>query len=381
MKRVTISTAVLSALTLVVVVSHSSIEMTIASAQARPPATPTVPKFRVDPAWPKIPNNWQLGQVASVSIDAGDNVWVLQRPGTLSAEEKPRAAPPLLEFDAAGNFLQAWGGPGQGYDWPNSEHGVYVDPKGFIWIGGNGDKDNQILKFTKAGKFVMQIGRAGQSKGNADTENLNQPADTFVFARTNELFVADGYGNRRVIVFDADTGKFKRMWGAFGNVPTDTPPNPANPDADPQGASQFVQPVHAARVSNDGLVYVSDRGGKRVQVFTIDGKYVSQVFIGRECKAPDCGNGTTAASTAFSPDSEQRFLYVGNRSQAKVMVFERKTLQLLDSFGQWGSAPGDFGTLHHMAADSKGNLYVTEVTPLKPENRRIQKFMLMTPAR
>ena len=217
---------------------------------------------------------------------------MLQRPATLGPEEKPRAAPPLLEFDSAGNFIQAWGGPGPGYDWPASEHGVYVDPKGFIWIGGNGAKDHQVLKFTKAGKFVMQIGRAGQSKGNADTQNLNQPADTFLYSKTNELFVADGYGNRRVIVFDADTGKFKRMWGAFGNRPSDDAPDPANPDADEKGAPQFVQPVHAARVSNDGFVYVSDRGGKRVQVFTLDGKYVSQVFIGRECKAPDCGNGT-----------------------------------------------------------------------------------------
>jgi DNA-binding beta-propeller fold protein YncE len=211
------------------------------------------PHFKVDPAWPTIPNNWQFGQVASVAIDAQDHVWVLQRPATLSAEEKGRAAPPLLEFDAAGHFIQAWGGPGQGYEWPNSEHGVYIDPKGFVWIGGNGNKDHQILKFTKAGKFVMQIGHAGQSKGNADTENLNQPADTFVYPKTNELIVADGYGNRRVIVFDADTGKFKRMWGAFGNVPTDAAPNPALPDADPKGAPQFVQPVHAARVSNDGI--------------------------------------------------------------------------------------------------------------------------------
>jgi DNA-binding beta-propeller fold protein YncE len=335
------------------------------------------PRFRVDPAWPKIPNKWQFGQVASVAIDAQDHVWVLQRPGTLGKEEKGRAAPPLLEFDEAGNFIQAWGGPGQGYEWPNSEHGVYIDPKGFVWIGGNGDKDHQILKFTKAGKFVMQIGRAGQSKGNADTQNLNQPADAFVYAKTNELIVADGYGNRRVIVFDADSGKFKRMWGAFGNVPTDAAPNPAPPDTDPEGAPQFVQPVHAARVSNDGMVYVSDRGGKRVQVFTLAGKYVNQVFIGRECKAPECGNGTTAASTAFSADPAQQFLYVGNRSQARVMVFDRRTLTLLDSFGQWGSAPGDFGTLHHMAADSRGNLYVTEVTPLKPENRRIQKFIFM----
>jgi DNA-binding beta-propeller fold protein YncE len=244
-----------------------------------------------------------------------------------------------------------------------------------VWIGGNGPKDHQIIKFTKAGKFVMQIGRAGQSKGNADTQNLNQPADAFIYAKTNELFVADGYGNRRVIVFDADTGAFKRMWGAFGNVPTDEPPNPADPDANERGASQFVQPVHAARVSHDGQVYVSDRGGKRVQIFRLDGTYVAQVFIGRECRAPACGNGSTAASTAFSTDPEQRFLYVGNRSQARVMIFNRGTLELLDSFGRWGSAPGEFGTLHHMAADSRGNLYVTEVTPLKPQNRRIQKFI------
>ncbi|MEO8259776.1 MAG: hypothetical protein ABI868_20690 [Acidobacteriota bacterium] len=352
---------------------------TAAAARAPSAAASAIPKFQVDPAWPKIPNSWQFGQVASVSIDAQDHVWVLQRPATLSPEEKPRAAPPLLEFDAAGTFIQGWGGPGEGYQWPSSEHGVYVDPKGFVWIGGNGTNDHQILKFTRAGRFVMQIGRAGQSKGNADTQNLNQPADTFVHAATNELFVADGYGNRRVIVFDADTGRFKRMWGAFGNAPTDAAPNPALPDAEERGAPQFVQPVHAARVSSDGLVYVSDRGGKRVQVFTLDGKFVAQVFIGRDCRAPDCGNGTTAASTAFSTDPEQRFLYVGNRSQAKVMVLNRRTLEIVDSFGQWGSAPGDFGTLHHMAADLKGNLYVTEVTPLKPENRRIQKFTRVVP--
>jgi len=339
--------------------------------------TPDAPRFRVDPAWPKIPNNWLFGEVASVSIDAQDHVWVLQRPGTLSPAEKSRVAPPVLEFDAAGNFVQAWGGPGQGYQWPETEHGVYVDSKGFVWIGGNGAKDHQILKFTKTGKFVMQIGRAGQSKGNADTQNLNMPADAFVHTPTNELFVADGYGNRRIIVFDAETGRFKRMWGAFGAPPSDEAPNPAIPDAALRGASQFVQPVHAVRVSKDGLVYVSDRGGKRGQVFRLDGTYVSQVFIGRECRVPACGNGTTTASTAFSADPEQRYLYVANRSQAKVMVFDRKTLTLLNEFGEWGSAPGQFGTLHHINADSKGNLYVTEVPPLTPANRRIQKFTLL----
>jgi DNA-binding beta-propeller fold protein YncE len=339
-------------------------------------AQQSVPTFRVDPSWPQVPAKWQFGQVASVSVDADDHVWILQRPGTLGAEEKSKAAPPVIEFTPEGKVARAWGGPGAGYEWPSSEHGIYVDPKGFVWIGGNGTNDHQILKFTKDGRFVMQIGRAGKSRGNSDTENLNQPADTFVHTPTNELVVADGYGNRRIIVFDADTGKFKRMWGAFGNRPSDDPPNPAPADAQPEGAPQFVQPVHAARVSKDGFVYVSDRGGKRVQVFRLDGTYVSQVFIGRECKAPECGNGSTAASTAFSTDADQRYLFVGNRSQAKVMVFERRTLTLLDAFGEWGSAPGQFGTLHHMASDSKGNLYVTEVTPLRPENRRVQKFVL-----
>jgi DNA-binding beta-propeller fold protein YncE len=338
--------------------------------------TRDVPRFKPDPSWPKIPNNWQLGEVSSVSIDAQDHVWVLQRPGSLEdAAEKKRAAPPVLEFDAAGNFIQGWGGPGQGYQWPEVEHGIYVDPKGFVWIGGNGEKDHQVVKFTRDGTFVMQIGRAGQSKGNADTQNLNRPADAFLHAATDELFVADGYGNRRIAVFDAGTGRFKRMWGAFGNMPTDGPP--ANADADPKGAPQFVQPVHAVRVSRDGQVYVSDRGGKRVQVFRLDGTYVNQVFIGRDCKAPACGNGTTAASTAFSADPDQRFLYVANRSQAKLMIFDRRTLTPLDEFGRWGSAPGEFGTLHHMNIDSKGNLYTTEVTPLQPVNRRVQKFAFL----
>jgi DNA-binding beta-propeller fold protein YncE len=371
------SAIVLAAVMIAIAADDRGVGRSRVDAQTAVTATRSVPRFRVDPAWPKIPNGWQFGQVSSVAVDAQDHVWVLQRPGTLGPEERTKAAPPVLEFTAEGAFVRAWGGPGKGYEWPSSEHGIHVDAKGFVWIGGNGTNDHQILKFTRDGTFVMQIGKSGRSTGNADTENLNQPADAFVHAATNELFVADGYGNRRIIVFDADTGKYKRMWGAFGHAPTDTAPNPAPADADPNGAPQFVQPVHAARVSKDGLVYVSDRGGKRVQVFRLDGTYVTQVFIGRECKAPECGNGTTAASTAFSTDPGQRFLYVGNRSQAKVMVFERRTLELVDSFGEWGSAPGQFGTLHHIAADSKGNLYVTEVTPLKPENRRVQKFALI----
>src|SRR5712664_1574105 len=356
-----------------------------ASAQAGAAVT-QIPKFRAEGSWPKLPGKWIMAIVSSTWIDEQDHLWVLQRPNTLSAEEKPKAAPPVLEFDAQGNFIQAWGGPGAGYDWPETEHGIYIDPKGFVWIGGNGN-DDQILKFTKAGKFVMQIGKGGQKKTNADRKNLWEPADVFVYAKTNELFVADGYGNRRIIVFDADTGAFKRMWGAFGNEPLDNVPAeakvaegdriPAKELSGP-GPLQFVQPVHAARVSNDGLVYVSDRGGKRVQVFTLDGKYQTQVFIDRYCEAPHCGNGQTVASTAFSQDPEQRFLYVASRSPARVWILDRKTLEPLDSFGRNGVAPGEFYVMHHMNVDSKGNLYVTEVQ----DGKRIQKFVFkgMVPA-
>jgi DNA-binding beta-propeller fold protein YncE len=343
-----------------------------------------IPRFEVDPSWPKLPSKWVWGQVSSVSIDAQGHAWILQRPTSVRKDQiaKGQAAPPVLEFDENGNFLQGWGGPGQGYDWPEIEHGVYADPRGFIWLGGNGKTDSHLVKFTRDGKFVSQIGRKGASKGNKDTENVGQAADIFYYAPTNELFVADGYGNKRIIVFDGDTGKFKRMWGAFGNEPLDNVPEPKKVAEDERipakeaaatdrGPEQFVRPVHAVRVSNDGLVYVSDRGGRRVQVFSLDGKYVTQVFIDRYCEVPHCGNGQTVASTAFSHDPEQKYLYVASRSPARVWILDRKTLEPLDSFGRNGVAPGEFYVMHHMNVDSKGNLYVTEVQ----DGKRIQKFV------
>ena len=350
---------------------------------AAPAAAQTqIPRFEVDPSWPKLPSKWVWGQVSSVSIDTQGHAWILQRPTSVRKDQRDKgmAAPPVLEFDENGNFLQAWGGPGQGYDWPETEHGIYADPRGFIWLGGNGRTDHHLVKFTRDGKFVSQIGKKGASKGNKDTENVNQAADVFYHAPTNELLVADGYGNKRIVVFDGDTGKFKRMWGAFGNEPLDNVPEekkvaederiPAK-EATGRGPEQFVRPVHAVRVSNDGLVYVSDRGGRRVQVFTLDGKYQTQVFIDRYCEAPHCGNGQTVASTAFSHEPDQKYLYVASRSPARLWILDRKTLQPLDSFGRNGIAPGEFYVMHHMNVDSKGNLYVTEVQ----DGKRIQKFV------
>jgi NHL repeat len=253
----------------------------VATQQNGETRTGSVPIFQVDPSWPKIPPKWELGEVTSIAIDAQDHAWVLHRPTTMYPHQKGKAAPSVLEFDASGNFVRAWGGPGDGYEWPVSEHGIYVDHRNFVWITGNVGDDDQILKFTKEGKFVLQIGRRGQSKGNTDTRNVHRPSDVVVNPKTNEVFVADGYGNRRVIVFDGDTGAFKRMWGAYGNVATDPPARAGGPGGRAGGAgpapedlSQFRN-VHGIAMSNDGLVYVADRQNMRFQIFTPEGKFLT----------------------------------------------------------------------------------------------------------
>jgi DNA-binding beta-propeller fold protein YncE len=351
-----------------------------------------VPVFEVDPAWPKLPNNWVVGHVASVAVDRRDHVFMLHRPNTIPEDRRSHAAPPVLEFDASGKFVNAWGGPGNGYDWPDSEHGIAVDYKDRVWIGGSAPiapslrnlDDDMLLTFDNKGKFLLQIGGRTASTGNADTKTVHQSADVFVWPKTNEAFVADGYGNRRVIVFDADTGAFKRMWGAFGNAPIDVPPavrgggagsggsagggRGAAPvlDTDGPGSQQFGGPVHAVKVSNDGLVYVADRPNRRVQVFTPEGKYVTQTFINRSGPSPQ-----SAAGLAFSPDAQQQFLYVADYGNSHIAVLDRKSLQLLYQFGQRSEKPGDFQGLHHLAIDSKGNLYTGEVAP----GARAQRFV------
>ncbi len=325
----------------------------------------TLPAFEVDPSWPMLPDDWVLGQVASVTVDARDHVWVLHRPRTVEEEQQANAAPPVLEFDAAGTFIRGWGGPGEGYEWPANEHGIHADPQGNIWVGGNSgqpESDDMLLKLTSTGELLLQIGRRGQSGGNADTRNLRRPAESFVYQATNEVFVADGYGNRRVIALDADTGAFKRMWGAFGNEPLDTPPD-APPD-DERGPSQFGI-VHGIEVSNDGLVYVSDRNNSRIQVFTIAGAFTAQGFVNRNAES-----GSTVAGLAFSPDPEQRFIYVADQGNSRIHVVDRGTLEVLYSFGSAGAEPGQFQALHHIAADGDGNIYTAEAQ----RGRRAQKF-------
>lgn len=363
------------ALALAVVVSIGS----FGPAAARQ-AAPRPPAFTVDAAWPTIPNNWVLGEVSSIAVDPSDRIWVLHRPRSIPAERRANAAPPVLQFDTAGRLLASWGGPSDAFDWPDREHAIHVDAKGFVWISGNGgwpkppaegSTDDMILKFTPEGKLVLQIGRRGRSTGNADTVNVHQPADTFVHAPTNELFVADGYGNQRVVVFDADSGRFKRMWGAFGTTPPAAmTPNPAQ--SAPAGAEaprQFGL-VHAVKVSRDGIVYVADRTYRRVQTFTLDGTFLREMHL-----TSDSTVAPVPAGFAFSADPKQQFLYVVDSGPMRVAIVDRATLTQIGSVGARGPKPGEFDIVHHMAADSQGNLYTAEIVT----NRRAQRFLLQAP--
>ena len=358
------------------------------------------PVFEFEPAWPNIPDHLSIGDVSGVSVDEDDHVWIIHRsemsdaggrtpskPAVRNSDdgswtlslaqdrnEQARAegkvpAPPVMEFDSDGNYLRGWGGPGEGYDWPFMEHTMHVDHRGFVWLtSAKGDApptENQIVKFTKDGEFVLQIGRHGCSRGSLDMDNVNGAADLFVFAPTNEVFVADGYRNRRVVVFDADTGEFKRMWGAYGNKPDDDAPKGWGGFGE---LGQQFHTVHGIRVSDDGLVYVADRRNNRVQVFDLDGTFVKEQFYDRDSKRL----GTTFA-IAFSRDPEQKYMYVPDGSNGIVRVIDRRSLAELSSFGSFGDEPGQFHFAHSVATDSRGDLYTTEVLFAQ----RIQKWRLV----
>jgi hypothetical protein len=356
------------------------------TAQSRPPAG-KVPAFHVDPFWPKpLPNRWILGAVAGVAIDKRDHVWIVHRPSTLQPNETRsiwKAAPPVLEFDAAGTLVSSWGGPGAGYEWPQLEHGIFLDSNDNVWLGAGGEKDSHILKFTRDGKFLMQIGRQGQSKGSNDTLNLGAPANMIVDETARELYVADGYVNHRIIVFDSNTGAYKRHWGAFGNRPDDefftrageklplpfsgAVQNENKPSQyDPKGPpSPQFRIVHAVRISNDGLVYVCDRTNNRLQVFRKDGTFVREVVIARET----FGSGSVW-DVGFSTDPQQSFLYINDGTNQFIYVLDRQTLEIVSTFGGHGHWAGQFYGAHNIAVNAKGDLFVTETY----EGKRIQKF-------
>ena len=381
------------------------------------------PRFEVDPMWPKpLPNHWVMGNVIGVSVDSQDHVWLIHRQGSLEAMElygvanPPKGAnkrrngvvesdccapaPPVLEFDQEGNLLKSWGGSdGDGYVWPDSNHGIFVDFKGNVWIGGNGRgarpaaaatrpaatpavpadesalaartaagapmvHDSMVMKFTQDGKFLTQIGKSGAKLDSNDTENLGLPAKMYVDPKTNELYVADGYGNKRVIVFDADTGKYKRHWGAYGSKPDDANLGPYNPDDPP--AKQFRNPVHCAELSNDGLLYVCDRPNDRIQAFKSDGTFVKETIIEKNTR----GDGSVW-DIAFSKDPQQKYIYLADGANEKIHIIQRDTMEILTNFGDGGRQPGEFYAVHSIATDSKGNIFTTETY----RGQRIQKFV------
>jgi hypothetical protein len=396
------------------------------------------PKFEVDPMWPKpLPNHWVMGNVIGVGVDAQDHIWIIHRQGSLEAMElygvanpPPGAnkrqngvveseccapAPPVLEFDEAGNLLKSWGGQdGPGYVWPESNHGITVDKEGNVWIGGNGATpgaslpapggrgrgaaapagrgaaapaatggtpdesqagrgrgpggaplyhDSMIMKFTPDGKFLGQFGHAGQDKGSNDKENVGRAAKIFVDDKNNEVYIADGYGNKRVLVIDSKTLQYKRHWGAYGHVPDD-----GRLRYDPNGppSQQFANPVHCADLSNDGLLYVCDRVNDRMQVFKPDGTFVKEHFYYKQT----LGDGAVW-DIAFSKDKDQKYIYLADGANEKVRILDRDTLDELTNFGDGGRQPGEFYAVHSIATDSKGNIFTTETY----RGQRIQKFV------
>ena len=348
------------------------------------------PKVEVDPHWPKpLPNNWIIGQVAGVAVDSRDHIWIVHRPLSLTAREAGAAqdpplseccipAPSIIEFDQDGNVVQAWGGPDSvevsdegnpirawsaGQRWPQSEHGLFIDHEDNVWMGSNGQSDQVVLKFNQNGKRLLTIGEWDVTRGSADTEHLGGPADVAVDPETNEVYIADGYGNRRIVVFDATTGAYKRHWGAYGEPPDDSPLGPYDPDAPP--ARSFRSPMHAVRLSKDGLVYTADRVNNRIQVFRRNGEFVTEAFIAKRTLA----NGAVW-DIELSPDPEQTYVYVPDGTNYKVWILRRDNLEIVGEFGRSGRYAGQFGWVHNVAADSKGNLYTTEVET----GKRVQKF-------
>ena len=374
-RRTLLVTGVLGAVILTLAVGQSRLVASLAQPAVQAPV------FEVDPFWPKpLPNGWVLGSTIGVGVDARDHVYIIHRGGaTLNARTEAgyalvgpccTAAPPVLEFDPEGNLVNAWGGPGEGYTWPGSNHGISIDPMGNVWIGGNGSRDSvnaadsHILKFTRDGRFLQQIGVPGRATDSRSMDAFGRVAKVAFDPSQNEVYVADGYGNKRVAVLDMATGRIKRFWGAYGNVPSDSNFGPYDPDK--PLIPQFRNPVHCAEPSVDGLIYVCDRPNNRIQVFRRDGTFVKEVRV-----APRTRGDGAVWDIAFSRDAQQKYLYLADGKNERVYVMDRQSVEILTMFGDGGRQPGQYFAVHSIATDSKGNIFTTETY----EGKRVQRFV------
>ena len=338
-------------------------------------ATGGIPMFQVDASWPKeMPDLWILGSVTSVFVDSNDHVWITHLPETLTPEETSAAqdppigecclpAPVVIEFDADGNVVQGWGDPSTQdvSEFPRNAHGLFIDHEDNVWIGTF--RHHRVMKFTRSGQLLMTIGEYDNNRGSNDTNFLGGPAGIWVDPEDNEVFIADGYRNRRVVVYDGDTGDYLRHWGAYGEVPDDLY---SYAQEDPEGSPprQFST-VHGVVGANDGLIYVADRRGNRIQVFQKNGEFVMEKII-----APETLASGSAFVIALSPDDNQEWLYLADGTNHKVWILHREDLEIVGQFGRGGRQVGQFLRPHGMGIDSHGNLYVGEAST----GRRVQKF-------
>jgi hypothetical protein len=390
-RRKVVIGGILLGLTALLAVGQSKVQAAAAARMA------DAPRFEVDPMWPKpLPNHWILGMVIGVGIDSKDHVFIVHRGAAemhraeLGADSaggrEPvsaccRAAPPILEFDPEGNLVKAWGGPSTGAPvWPVSNHGITIDDKDNVWIGGNGacndstvtagsckvagTIDSYALKFTHDGKYLATIGEPHQRQNSNSQTSFGMVAKISFDTKAREAFFADGYRNKRVAVVDMESGKIKRFWGAYGNVPSDSNFGNYNPDV--PLIPQFRSPVHCAEPSNDGFVYVCDRPNDRLQVFTKDGKFVKE----KQYFPRTRGDGSVW-DIAFSRDPQQKYMYMADGRNERVYVLDRQSLEILYMFGDGGRQPGQFFAVHSIATDSKGNIYTTETY----RGQRVQKFV------
>jgi len=357
-----------------------------------------VPRYRNDPSWPKpFPHHWVMGQIGGLTVDDHDRIWVLQRALPYAVDEQGAKhalalkdrMPAVMVFDRDGNIVKSWGGQGYVKDWPKSEHGLWVDHDGNVWLGGNAPGDRQVLKFSSDGKQLLEIGHPTNApRNNADTSMLGEPAGIEVDSAADEVYIADGYLNSRMVVYDSDTGKFKRGWGAYGIGLKDVanPPEPTGEAASTLGhyvaegpayvpteapEKQFRTPVHCVHQSKDGLVYVCDRRNDRIQIFTRAGKFVREFLVHRETR----GNGSVW-TLSFSHDTGQKYLIIGDGVNQRAWILRRDDGKEVSSFGQ-----GYLFFVHQSALDSHGDYYTGDVggpaIARGPSNGKpVQKFRL-----